>query len=113
MHKNSVPGVAQILSSSMEEMHFTSKDSVVWPVIILISGKCLITALYTFNTGLNCGLLRAALLSYFVGCPAIVEANLTVSKITGLDRHQKSSQITLQSAIWSMTQLTFTRKGVY
>lgn len=99
MHKNDVPGVAQIPSSSMEEMPYTSKDSIAWSVIILISGKYLITALYTFSTGLNYGSLRAALLSCFVGSPAIVGANSTTSRITGLNRYRRSSRITLPSAI--------------
>lgn len=113
MHKNSVPGVARMPSNSMEELRYTSKDSVAWSVKGLMSGKYLITAFYTISTGSNCGSLRAALLSYFVGCPATVEANLTASRIIGLNKLPKSKRTTPKSNIWSLMLPTFIKRGVY
>jgi hypothetical protein len=113
MHKNNVLDVDHILSSVMEEISYTSKGFIAWSVIGLIFGKYLITVLYTISTGSNCGSLRAALSSYFVGCPATVNSNLTALRNTGLNKLLKSSRTTPKSAIWSMMRLTFTRTGVY
>ncbi len=113
MHKNSALGAARIPYNSMEEVHYISKDSVAWSVKGLMSGKYLITAFYTISTGSNCGSLRAALLSYFAGCPATVEANLTASRITGLNKLPKSKRTTPKSNTWSMMPPTFIKRGVY
>jgi len=55
MHKNNVLDVDHVLSSVMEEISHTNKDFIAWFVIGLISGKYLITALYTISTGSNYG----------------------------------------------------------
>ena len=113
MHKNNVPGVARVPYNFMGKTHYPSKDSVAWSAEGLISGKCLITELCTISIGSNCGSLRAVLLSYFVGCLATVEANLTASRITGLDKLPKSKRTTPKPNTWSMMLPTFIKRGVY
>ncbi len=112
MHKNNVPGVALSPYSFMEETLFTNKDSAVWSVITPIPGKCLITALYAFNTGSGCGSRKAALSEGSASYLATVEVNSCVSKTTGLSRLPKSSQITRQFIVWSTTLPTSIRTVV-
>jgi hypothetical protein len=112
MHKNSVHGVGLTPYSSTEETLYTSKDSIAYHVIIRIPGKYLVTALCAFNTGSGSGSRKAALLEDSASYPATVEVNLPLSRNTGLNRLPGSSQITLQSAIWSMTLPTSIRTAV-
>ncbi len=112
MHKKNVLGVVRIPYSAMGEMHYTSKDSGVYNVSGLLSGKYAITAPFVFSTGSGSGLPRVALSSYFVNCPVIVDPNLILSRITGWGRCQRRKWTTLRFNIWSTMPPTFTRTAV-
>ncbi len=112
MHKKNVPSVVHIPFNAMEKMPYTNKDSIVWNVRKLMSGKILTTASCTISTGSNCGSPRVALSNYFADCPGTVDSNSTVSRITGLNNFQRSISTTLRSITWSTMPPISIKMGV-
>ena len=112
MHKNNVPGVAHAPFNFMEKAHYSSRDSVAWSAIGLIYGKRLLTVFYTISTGSNYGLLKAVLLTCFVGYPVTVNSKSPVSRITGWNKLQERSWTTRELNTLFMMPHIFTRTAV-
>ena len=97
MHKNDVLSATQAILNSLEELHYKSRGSDAYNVIEHSSGECAVIALPSVSIGSSYGLLRAAPSGYYPNYLDIAEPNLVASKITGLNRSQRSILITAQS----------------
>jgi len=113
MHKKDVPDAAQEMLNVMGKLLNTNKDSSIWIVGGLLSGKKGLIAPYTVSTGSGSGSLRVTLSEDSASFPATAPLSLKVSKITGLNKCRKNNWTTTKPAIWSMMLPTFTRMGVY
>ena len=112
MHKKDALSADHTTSNSMEEMSYTSSDFNVCFATGRLSGKQAIAGLDVISIGSSCGLLRAARSGCFADFLATVNQNSAVSKITGLDKYQRSSLTIRRSSTWFMTAPIFTRMVV-
>jgi hypothetical protein len=82
----------------MEQMPFINNDFNAYSVAGHLSGKQNIIVLPGVSIGSGYGLLRVAPSGYYPNYPDIVDPNLVVSRIIGLNISQRSILITPRSS---------------
>ena len=99
MHKKDVFIVDPRLLNATVERSYKNRGSIAWSVGEPLSGKRDITLSIVANIGSGSGLARITLSDSFANSPAIVRSNLTVLKITGLNKIPRSNLNMLRFAI--------------
>ena len=113
MHKNNALSATHSTLNSLEKPRYKNRDSGAYGVIEHSSGKYDVTALSDVSIGSSYGLLRAVPSGYYPNYQDIVDPNLVASRITGLNRSQRSVLITPVFNMWFMMPPIFTRVAVF
>jgi hypothetical protein len=96
MHKKGVLYASLMTLNYLEKLRYRSRDSGACDVIEHSSGKYEATVSLGDSIGSNYGLLRAVPSGYYQNYLAIANQNLTESRITGLNKSQRSVLTTVQ-----------------
>lgn len=96
MHKKGALYVSLKILNYLEKLRYKSRDSGAYDVSEHSSGKCDATVSPDASIGSNYGLLRAVPSGYYPNYLAIANQNLTASRITGLNKSQRSILTTAQ-----------------
>lgn len=96
MHKKGAHYASLKILNYLGKLRCKSRDSGAYDVIEHSFGKCEATVSPGASIGSNYGLLRAVPSSYYQNYQAIANQNLTASRITGLNKPQRSVLTTAQ-----------------